>query len=610
MPTRALQFATALTLCGLPLLSCAGTVATTTNDPLSTFAQRTQFTQTGRYDEVEALCQRFQKSYPKAVRCFEFGRTPEGRPMLALAATLSGVGLTPDKVQQAQLPVLLIQGGIHAGEIDGKDAGFLALRTLLQQTGPQALLRKQVLLFVPVFNVDGHERFGRWNRPNQRGPEQMGWRTTAQNFNLNRDYVKADAPEMQAMLKLVNQWDPLAYIDLHVTNGAKFEHDISIQVEPTRSGDEGLRSAGLALRDNVISALEKSGSLPRPFYFSFAKEDDPSSGFIDTMPTPRFSGGYFLFRNRFSMLVETHAWKDYPTRVGITKNTIMAVVQQIAQHGRAWQESTRQADRRTANLAGKNVTLTYKTTEKSRQIEFFGYEYSHHISAISGVSVIQYDETKPKRMMVPLRDEIVPDLQVTAPAAGYLVPPAHAPMVAQKLQQHGIAFQRLNTSLPSQMVEAFRADSMEFANRSFEGRQRLAQTGNWKIEQRGFAAGGLFVPIAQAKARLLMILLEPQNPDSLVAWGSFNQAYEKKEYMEAYVVEEVATKELAENPVLAQAFREKLANDPKFAADPEARMTFFARRHSSWDTQYQLYPILRTDTAPKSLMKAKLGLQQ
>jgi murein tripeptide amidase MpaA len=87
-------------------------------------------------------------------------------------------------------------------------------------------------MFVPVFNVDGHERFGKWNRPNQRGPEEMGWRTSAQNANLNRDYAKADTPEMQAMLRLVNQWDPLITVDLHVTDGAKFEHDVSVQVEP------------------------------------------------------------------------------------------------------------------------------------------------------------------------------------------------------------------------------------------------------------------------------------------------------------------------------------------------------------------------------------------
>ncbi len=176
--------------------------------PLTTIAEQSGFKKTGRYEEVEKLCQAFQKNYPKEVRCMEFGRTPENRPMLALLVTRSSA-FTPAQVAKQALPVTLIQGGIHAGEIDGKDAGFLALREILDNKVAPHVLDKQVLLFVPVFNIDGHERFGAWNRPNQRGPEEMGWRTTAQNFNLNRDYVKADAPEMQAMLKLINTWDPL-----------------------------------------------------------------------------------------------------------------------------------------------------------------------------------------------------------------------------------------------------------------------------------------------------------------------------------------------------------------------------------------------------------------
>ena len=156
------------------------------------------------------MCSAFRKAYPDAVRCAEFGRTPEGRPMLALIVTRTGA-LTALSAHRRRIPVLLVQAGIHAGEIDGKDAGFLALRELLDGRVAPGALAKQVLVFVPVFNVDGHERFGRWNRPNQRGPVEMGWRTTAQNFNLNRDYAKADSPEMQAMLRLVDEWDPLAY---------------------------------------------------------------------------------------------------------------------------------------------------------------------------------------------------------------------------------------------------------------------------------------------------------------------------------------------------------------------------------------------------------------
>lgn len=247
---------------------------------LTTVAERSGYVRTGRYDEVIALCGTYAERYPDAVRCIDFGTTPEGRPMKALIVTRTGAR-TPEQARAEGMPVVLIQGGIHAGEIDGKDAGFLALRGVLDGKTARGTLDKLVVIFVPVFNVDGHERFGAWNRPNQVGPEAMGWRVTAQNFNLNRDYVKADAPEMQAMLALENAWDPIATIDLHVTDGAKFEHDVSIQVEPLHAGDEALRAAGLSLRDGTLAALRKQGSLPLPFYPSFVENDNPASGFID-----------------------------------------------------------------------------------------------------------------------------------------------------------------------------------------------------------------------------------------------------------------------------------------------------------------------------------------
>ena len=142
--------------------------------PLSTVSERSGFKKTGRYDEVIALCGAFAERYPDAVRCIDFGVTPQGRHMKAMVVSRSG-SLDADSARRNGVPVLLVQGGIHAGEIDGKDAGFLAVRQALDGEAAKGSLQKQVLLFVPVFNVDGHERFGAWNRPNQRGPEEMGW---------------------------------------------------------------------------------------------------------------------------------------------------------------------------------------------------------------------------------------------------------------------------------------------------------------------------------------------------------------------------------------------------------------------------------------------------
>lgn len=563
---------------------------------LVTVSERSGFTATGRYDEVVKLCSAFQQAYPKQVKCFQFGTTPEGRPMLALAVNANGV-FTADAARKAKLPVTLIQGGIHAGEIDGKDAGFLALREMLEGRIAKGALDKQVLLFVPVFNVDGHERFAKWNRPNQRGPVEMGWRTTAQNFNLNRDYVKADAPEMQAMLALVNAWDPLTYVDLHVTDGAMFQHDVSIQVEPVYSGDPEFRKAGLALRSGVIADITKEGSSPQSYYMSFKETDDPASGFVDSVSEPRFSTGYFQLRNRMAMLVETHSWKDYPTRVRVTHNSFVSVLEQVARHGKEWQQAAAEADARAMRIAGQPVALTYKTTDKTTMVDFQGYAYTRTMSDVSGMLMTRYDETKPQVWHVPLREEVVEDLRVDAPRAGYVVPAAFAQIVATKLTQHGITFRRIDKQVDGAPVQTFRADKATFAPVSFESHQRLTVEGAWKAEPRNLAKGALFVPIAQPKARLVMAIFEPQGPDSLLAWGIFNNAFERKEYMEEYVAEDVAREQMARDPALAAEFRRKVDSDAAFAKNPHARLEFFARRHASWDERLNLYPVMRTDTA-------------
>jgi hypothetical protein len=177
---------------------------------------------------------------------------------------------------------------------------------------------------------------------------------------------------MQAMLALVNAWDPLAYIDLHVTDGAKFQHDVSIQVEPLRAGDAELRKAGIVLRDGVIERLDAQGSMALPFYPSFVENDNPASGFADGVSTPRFSNGYFQLRNRFGMLLETHSWKDYPTRVRITRNAIVALLDLVATHGPQWLRTAHEADLRAEKLAGMQVPLDWKAGDRMHTIDFQG----------------------------------------------------------------------------------------------------------------------------------------------------------------------------------------------------------------------------------------------
>ena len=593
LPTRII----ALAFVVLMTVAAQGVNAATPAPSLTTIAEQSGNTRTGRYDEVVRLCSAYARRWPKQVRCVEFGRSPEGRPMLALVASNDGT-LDAATARARKRPVVLIQGGIHAGEIDGKDAGFRYLRDVLTGKVSAGALSRLTLVFVPVFNVDGHERFGRWNRPNQVGPEESGWRATGQNLNLNRDYTKADAPEMQAMLKLLGSWDPVVYVDLHVTDGADFEPDISITMEPLLGGDPVLAAEGKKLQDYVLAYLSKNGSLPLPFYPDFESADDPASGFAVSVSAPRFSTGYWSQHNRFAMLVETHSWKPYAVRVRATYNAIAGIVDYAARTDAHWSDLTTAADARAAALGGKSVAITYANTDHVTMLDYRGYAYTRDKSAVSGALVTKYDPTHPQIWHIPLKDQVHPDLTTTAPRGGYIVPAAHAAWMRDKLALHGIASQVVRTAAPGAAVEAFRAMRAKWAERSFEGHLTLALDGAWRAEKRDIAAGSLFVPINQANARLLMTLLEPKSPDSFASWGFFNSAFEQKEYMEAYVEEQVAAEMLQKDPALRSEFEQRLSEDPAFKASPAQRLEFFYRRHPSWDERYNLYPILRVDQPP------------
>ena len=576
---------------------------------LLTLAEQSGFRQTGRTDEVERLAAVFAQTWPQAVHSIEYGRSAEGRPMRALIVTQTGA-LSAAEIKRRNIPLLMLQGGIHPGESDGKDAGFIALREMLRAATP-GVLNHIAILFVPAFNTDGHERFGQWNRPNQVGPEETGWRSTAQNLNLNRDYTKAEAPEMQAMLRLLNEWDPLVCADMHVTDGADFEPDVSIQVEPINQGDPTLFASGIQLRDELIAKLSGQGSLPLPFYPDLYEVDNPASGFLLTVYGARFSTGYFAARNRYTVLVETHSWKDYATRIRVTRNTIVGLAELVATHGSRWLSLARTADAAGLQAAGKEFALDFaagwreptpgapdsrSTTDAANTelIEFRGYAYTRQPSDISGDLVTVYDPTTPQIWQVPFRKNTTPSLTIKAPSRGYLIPTAYAREIGDKLALHGITFEPF-TAEPSASndVDTFRVSAAQFTNTPFEGRMRVTLQGKWQRELRAIPNGSLFVPIAQARARLLMALLEPQAPDSLAAWGFFNGWFEQKEHTEPYVAETIAGEMLKADPQLAAEFKSRLTRDSDFAKDPTARLNFFLYRHASRDERFNMYPIHR-----------------
>lgn len=545
---------------------------------LMTVAEKSGWVETGRAAETARLCHDFQRQYPQRVKCRIYGTTPEGRQLHALV------------VGDLHRPVVWVQAGIHAGEIDGKDAVFWLLRESLEGKLKPNPLDGLALVFVPIVNLDGHERFGKWNRPNQIGPAEMGWRTTAQNLNMNRDFTKAEAPEMQALIKLWSEVDPLVSLDLHVTDGAQFRPEVGLIILPNKShGTSTLHQAGSELEAGMIEQMKARGRLALPFYPSFEDEANPFSGFSRYVATPRFSQSYWFNRNRLGMLVETHSWKNYANRVLTHRDTVRSVLELTKLHAKSWLRAIQEADH--VSLAGQETDLEFKHTEKFQMIDFEGYKFTIQKSKISTGDFIRYFPNLPETWKVPFFEELAPTLTVKAPTEGYFVSTAHAAWIEPKLKVHGIRYEKLKQSRSAE-VQTFRAKQTTFSAAPFEGRQTLTVLGEWSSESRLLERGMLFVPIKQKNPRLIMQLFEPAAKDSFLAWGFFNASFEQKEYMEDYVVEDVAEEMMKDEKTKAE-FNARVEADAAFAKDPAQRRQFFYRKHSSWDERFNLYPVYK-----------------
>jgi len=213
----------------IPLFCVYSIVLFSQNTKLETFFETSNYLETPTYDKTIEFCKLLEKSSPW-VRYQSFGKSPQGHDLPLLIIDKSS-NFDAVKLRKSGKLILLIQACIHPGEPDGKDAGFMLIRDLITKPEMQNLLNQVSILFIPIMNVDGHQRFGQFNRINQNGPKEMGWRTTAQNLNLNRDYIKADSPEIQAWLTLYNQWIPDFFIDCHVTDGADYQYTATYGLE-------------------------------------------------------------------------------------------------------------------------------------------------------------------------------------------------------------------------------------------------------------------------------------------------------------------------------------------------------------------------------------------
>ena len=548
------------------------------NDPWITPAEAANFDTTPSYAATRAWLDRLVAASP-LLRIETFGRTPQGRDLYAVVAAKPG---------PSRKPVVLAQAGIHSGEIDGKDAGLMLLRDIALR-GKDRLLDRADLVFVPIFNADGHERSSPFNRPNQRGPRSQGWRTTAQNLNLNRDYLKADTPEMKAMIGLLRKYRPALYLDLHVTDGTDYQYDITFAFPGW--GGHYAHSAAIgrwldrSYRPAVTAALARAGHVPG-LYVDAVDARDPDKGIRLNADSPRFSTGYSDLARIPSVLVETHSLKPYRQRVLGTYVLVEESLRLVGADGARIQAAIA-TDRATRP---RDMTLSWKAEPRPLFVipDFKGVAHVKYKSPASGGNEVRY-LGRPITQRMPVLGQ-VPDKVVELPAAWWV--PATKPEVIVLLRLHGIAFETL-AQPRTVAVDMVRLSEPKLGN-AHEGHVPLTAQGfiqSPRVEI--YPPGSVRVPSAQPLGLLAAAMLEPESPDSLLAWNLFPEILQRTEYIEGYVIAPLAERMLAANPALKAEFEAKLATDPKFARNPDARLGWFYERTPYYDERFLLYPVGR-----------------
>jgi murein tripeptide amidase MpaA len=566
------------------------------NPPIdwTTPAERDNFRTTPDFQETFKYLSHLDRAVPE-IKLTTFGKSGEGRDLLLVIADKNKQFMPADAKKNGKV-VVFLQACIHAGESDGKDAGMALLRDIYITKKFPNLLDNIVLVFAPVYNVDGHERRSPYNRINQNGPNEMGWRGNARNINLNRDYIKADEPETVAWHKLWNEWQPDLFIDSHVTDGADYRYNITYQYERHYNISSKIKDwYRLAFETRIVRNTEKEGHLLGP-YFTFEDNRDFSKGIYEFSATPRFATGYVPLKNRPAILIESHSLKEHGNRVKGTYDFIREILTEVNKNPKFLLDAVRESENFLVKYYEKydpvkTFVLSTKLTRIPDYYYFRGYERVVLPSEISGTNWVQYDRNKPKNESVPFfrTPEIVE--KVIVPTA-YIIPPQWSDVI-NRIKLHGLEFETISAPRTIK-VEAYRINSPKFATNSFESRIMLREfKAVLSTETRTFPQGSVIVRTNQPNAQVLIHLLEPNAPDSLLRWGFFNSIFEQKEYGEPYIVEKIAREMLKKDEALKKEFEERLKTDEAFAKSSQARLNFFFERSPYFDTQIGLYPVGR-----------------
>jgi hypothetical protein len=501
------------------LLSVVVGVSWAGAEPLRTIAEASDYQATSRHADVMAFCERLAKESP-LVRLGELGDSHEGRklPLLVLADPPVA---TPQAAARTGKLIIFAMGNIHAGEVDGKEALLMLARDLaLAKERP--LLKDLILVFAPIFNADGNDKLGN-NRPSQAGPPQVGTRANAQQLDLNRDFVKLESPEVRALVRFLNEWDPAVLIDCHTTNGSRHRYTLTYEGGRCPAGDARIiQLTRDELLPDVTRRLEKRTGYRSFFYGNFSGD---RSRWETVSPTPRYGTHYVGLRNRIAILSESYSYASFKDRVLASKGFVESICEYAAENNNRIRKLLAEARDGTIKAgrdpqAEDQIVLQHKAAVHGRPVAIPGFVEEQK----DGRRVAT---DKPRDYEVQYLGGTEPVCRVRRPFA-YLLP-VRLTKVVENLKLHGIDVEERREGGKVD-VEVYRVDKINRAA-AFQRHPIVTLEVTPRKETRTIDAGTLRIRTAQPLGNLLIYLLEPQSADGLATWNFLDDVLEEgKDY--------------------------------------------------------------------------------
>jgi hypothetical protein len=515
-----------------------------------------------------------------------YGATDAGFP-LHLVLVSSDKDFDIASLKRKKKSLIFINNGIHPGEPDGIDASMQLVRDIAEKrfTLPQNV----VLAFLPVYNIGGMLNRSANYRVDQDGPAEFGFRGNAQNYDLNRDFIKGDTRNARTFAQIFQLLDPDVFVDNHVSNGADYQHVMTlIASQHNRLGGSMGTFMNKQFEPGLYNLMQQKGFDLVPYVNHFG--ETPEKGWSEFWDSPRYSSGYASLWNTFAFVPETHMLKPYPQRVKATYALMQSFIEFTSKNSA--QITALRAEQKAAQKAQQTFPIAWKLDRsRSKEITYKGYASGRKASEVSGLPRLYYDRSKPYDVKVPFYNYYVDTLSVQKPVA-YVIPQGWWKVV-ELLQQNGIRMQRLPKDTTME-VESYKIEKYTSSPRKYEGHHLNSNVQvTATIQKVAFRKGDYLVPMNTDANRFLIEVLEPQAEDSYFAWNFFDPILGQKEGFSAYVFEETAAQFLKDHPEVKKALEERKAADAEFAKSASAQLNFVYQASPYYEPAHNRYPVYR-----------------